>query len=280
MADLVIPFSRPIFDAQYDFYGRRLAVLSDKNEIFIYDMESTSSERLHTVVFEHNASRLEWAHPSMGSYFATAGGDKVCIFKEVMASAWQCIFHEEAQCVTALAWAPQELSNWLIYGTDNGMVTVVKNLSAAGFDTSNTVKVHSTGVTALAWLRPPSDLLPSSGKRFLSGSESGEVSMVELEEDQVSVRLFMSAQSPIVSIATSMARPLAAISSKNGKIEVVSTEALELLQSIELDGREIQLSWSALGSVLAASCNDDSVVFFEQGAKGSWRKSKSSISSE
>lgn len=75
-----------IHDAQYDYYGKRLATCSSDGTIKIIDV--TKPEKLpilSEIPKAHSGPcwQLAWAHPSFGSILASCGFDnKVIIYKE------------------------------------------------------------------------------------------------------------------------------------------------------------------------------------------------------
>ncbi|WP_204256559.1 hypothetical protein, partial [Mammaliicoccus sciuri] len=222
------------------------------------------------------ARRIEWAHPSVGSYIATAGEAGCCIFKEVHSHFWSLVF-EEAGNFTSIAWASPELSNWLAFGTDKGEVLIVKHLGNSAFRSASRFSVDEH-VTALAWLNPQQSYF-SPTRRLLSGSVNGEVKLTVFHDSSVSDELrieqtvLMNLRSAVVRIASSMTQDAVALSCQ-GKVHLLSGTEFDHKQEIVLEGVEAQLSWSVLGSVLTVAQAPKTTLFFEQSASGEWIKSK------
>mmetsp|Transcript_59746 Transcript_59746/g.82967 ORF Transcript_59746/g.82967 Transcript_59746/m.82967 type:complete len:109 (-) Transcript_59746:694-1020(-) len=86
-----------IHDAQYDYYGKRLATCSSDGTIQIFDVSKGDLSKGDNVVRQssfkaHNGPiwQLAWAHPKFGNIIASCGFDrKVIIWKEVNVNDWQ-----------------------------------------------------------------------------------------------------------------------------------------------------------------------------------------------
>lgn len=79
-----------IHDAQYDYYGKRLATCSTDGKIHIFDTSSKTESNKVTIPSDKQDNpgpiwKVAWAHPRFGTVLASCSFDKtVSIHQETM----------------------------------------------------------------------------------------------------------------------------------------------------------------------------------------------------
>jgi protein transport protein SEC13 len=148
-----------IHDAQYDYYGKRLATCAADGNIQIFDVAKADLVKGENVTklcsFKaHNGPiwQLAWAHPKFGNILASCSFDrKVIIWKEVKQNDWQEVTNYEHQgSVNAIAWAPWECGLKLAACSADGTISLLSRKSDDTWE-NNKFNAHDMGVNCISW---------------------------------------------------------------------------------------------------------------------------------
>lgn len=179
-----------IHDAQYDYYGKRLATCSSDKVIKIFDVVNNNINPVADLIgHEGPVWAVSWAHPKFGIKLASASYDRTVI-------VWSC---EEASAtharttgsvgphwvksyvysgcelsVNSLAWAPHELGLVLCCGSSDGTVSVLTQNGANDWSSVRFV-AHKGGVSAVSWSPSSSQPVGLGALAGGSGLELGSV---------------------------------------------------------------------------------------------------------
>lgn len=146
-----------IHDAQYDFYGKKLATCSSYGVVSIYDMTSPTNTAVELASFQaHTCSiwQISWANPRFGNILATCGFDKeVSIFKEFSTNEWKkhrgYSLHEMS--VNSVAWAPWEFGLRLAACSSDGFISFISRRGDETWDKEQKFSAHDEGVNSIVW---------------------------------------------------------------------------------------------------------------------------------
>ncbi|KNE63681.1 hypothetical protein AMAG_08777 [Allomyces macrogynus ATCC 38327] len=144
-----------IHDAQFDYYGKRLATCSSDRTIRIFDVEGESQTLIDTLKgHDGPVWAVAWAHPKYGSLLASASYDgRIFIWKEVNGQFTKIHEHTgHSASVNSIAWAPPEHGLVLASASSDGYVCITTYDGESGtWGTSTKIQAHVIGVNAVAW---------------------------------------------------------------------------------------------------------------------------------
>jgi len=149
-----------IHDAQYDYYGRKLATCSSDGTIQIFDVTKDATTNGETTIelasFKaHNGPvwQLAWAHPKFGNVLTSCGFDKkVNIWREVKSGEWQEAVNFELQSsVNAIVWAPWECGLKLLACCADGTISFFSRRADDQWDLPFTFPAHDSSVNSISW---------------------------------------------------------------------------------------------------------------------------------
>lgn len=280
-----------IYDAQFDYYGKRLATCSSDNTIKFFQVtEGETPILLSTLTCKDgSAQRISWAHPKYGSLLASAGLDKkVTIWKEVASNNWAEIwtYDKSNGPFTCVAWGPWQLGLLLAASSADGCVSI---LTCTAEDNWDVVKffAHEGGATCLSWapvvtqslLHIEGDFAEPSRKLATGGADrlvkvwthsANEYRAEEMARHTHVIR--------DVSWAPSMgfARQLVASCGEDGLVVVWTREGegaqWHNTDLLKLAGHIWRVSWSVAGNLLAVSASDSVTRIFKENAEGNWEQ--------
>lgn len=145
-----------IHDAQYDYYGKRVATCSSDGYIKIFDVSKPETTVRLASFKAHNGPvwQLSWAHPKYGNLLASCGFDKkVSVWKEIKTNEWvEVISHTEHQgSVNSVVWAPWECGLKLAAGSSDGCISILSRNQDDSWDLPEKFTAHDMGINAVAW---------------------------------------------------------------------------------------------------------------------------------
>jgi len=174
-----------IHDAQFDYYGKRLATASSDRTIKIFSVEPGQPERLQTTLTGHEGPvwQVCWAHPKFGSIMASCSYDgTVVVWKETGAgsaaapaqfkpqqqfgfnqgapsssSSWIKVkehrLHDAS--VNSIAWAPHEFGLSLACASSDGQISVITYRPEDSSWDVKSFPAHQIGCNAVSWCASP-----------------------------------------------------------------------------------------------------------------------------
>jgi len=289
-----------IHDAQFDYYGKRLATCSSDKSIRILEVGEVNTPLADLRGHEGAVWQVAWAHPKFGSILASCSYDrKVCVWKETSTNAWSTIYqytgHELS--VNSIAWAPQEYGLILACASSDGSISI---LTFKENNTWDAVKftAHQIGVNAVSWAPAvaPSSLVATNTptntsvpRRIVSGGCDNAVKIwayneidnswkeqLKLEEHKDWVRDV--AWAPNIGLPSSI---IASCSQDNTVIIWVQEEPNSpwIPKPIKFNDVVWRVSWSVTGHILAVAGGDNKVTLWKETLDGEW-KSIQTISDE
>lgn len=114
-----------IHDAQYDYYGKRLATCNSDGYIHIYDVSKIDNIVKQKIFQAHSGPvwQVTWAHPRYGNILASCSFDKkVILWKETNQNEWEHFQEHNLHkgSVNSIAWAPWDFGLRLAAGSSDG----------------------------------------------------------------------------------------------------------------------------------------------------------------
>lgn len=278
-----------VHDAQFDFYGNRLATCGADGLINIFAVaEAEPPSFVHSFaayfLARHNGPvmKLSWAHPKYGSLLACGGYyRKVQIWKEVTAASWVMVHeysgHEAS--VNTVEWAPSEFGLMLAAGSSDGCVSLVTKITEERWETQKFL-AHEGGVTALSWASASSTRMPESPssplKQFVTGGGDQWVKLWTLTEGTFKAENLHHHTKWVRDVAWApslgFSRQNVASCSEDGNVSVhtLEREQWRHKEVVHLQVPAWRVSWSVAGNILAVSAGDNQARLYRESPEGSW----------
>eukprot|EP01111_Echinosteliopsis_oligospora_P000479 TRINITY_DN10526_c0_g1_i1.p1 TRINITY_DN10526_c0_g1~~TRINITY_DN10526_c0_g1_i1.p1 ORF type:complete len:309 (+),score=75.44 TRINITY_DN10526_c0_g1_i1:157-1083(+) len=284
-----------IHDAQFDYYGKRVATCSSDKSIKIFSVGDSANNSFLAELRGHEGPvwQVSWAHPKYGSIIASCSYDrKVFIWKEINPNQWQIIFqfsgHELS--VNAIAWAPHEHGLILACASSDGTISILTCRDNNEWTSTNIPQAHQIGVNAVSWAPAVAagSLVVGQGaatttqKRLVSGGCDNSVKIwVEVNNRwEVEHRLEGDHKewvrdvcwAPNIGLPTNI---IASCSQDSTVIiwtqeDVKSTWVPRTLP--KFTDAVWRVSWSVTGNILAVASGDNKVSLWKEGVDGEWKK--------
>jgi protein transport protein SEC13 len=149
-----------VFDAQFDYYGKRLATGSSDGIIRIYALvadEKGEEENLKQIgeAKGHEAAvfKVGWSSPKFGNgLLASSGYDRrVIIWRENRPPVWEKVYLYEGHelSVNSVAFAPYEYGLCVASASSDGTIALIQHKD--GEWSVQRFMAHHTGVNAISW---------------------------------------------------------------------------------------------------------------------------------
>ncbi|KAI1295235.1 GTPase-activating protein S13, partial [Mortierella claussenii] len=286
-----------IHDAQYDYYGKRLATCSSDRSIKIFDVDG-ENHRLASTLRGHEGPvwQISWAHPKFGCILASCSYDgKVFVWRE-QNGQWARIKEHVSHTasVNSVAWAPHELGPILACASSDGRVSVLSFSDDGTWDTFM-LDAHAIGCNAVGWAPAtmPGSLIvqQTSGgnpkaqlcRRFASAGCDNLVKIWTFREDQNMWREEDTLEGHTdwvrdVAWAPSLGVPKSYLAScSQDKTVLIWTQDTPTspwqkkpLRNEKFADVIWRVSWSLSGNILAVSCGDNKVTLWKESLNGEW----------
>lgn len=284
-----------VHDAEFDYYGKRLATCSSDRCIKVFEV---SGEQVsHTADLHGHEGpvwQVGWAHPKYGSLLASCGFDqRVIVWKEVADNVWQQVHQSAAHAasVNSLAWAPHELGLMLATASSDGSVAVLSYQPDGTWHTDKIEGAHPVGCTTVSWCpaAPKGSLVSSKApgmpaKRLATG---GCDNCVKVWAYGDATRAWAQDGATLaghsdwvrdVAWAPSFGLPVSTIASagQDGKVLVWGerAEGGGWAPALLHDFKQPvwRLSWSVSGNLLSVSDASNAVTLWKEGVDGQWQQ--------
>ena len=296
-----------VHDAQFDFYGRRLATCSSDRVVKVFDAAGADGSQFaqtgEIAAHEGPVWAVAWAHPQFGALLASCGYDRrVLVHREVAPGQWLRVHAWEGHgsSVNAVAWAPHEYGLQLACASSDGSVSVLTHRDDDSWAVARFADC-AVGCNGVSWApaahvggTAPDEL--SGGavyvKRLAVAASDSRVRLYktaapapgQLEERWVRDAELLAADgsSPhrewvrdvAFSPASGVGANTLASCSDDCTVAVWTQQsaagpwALQALPRFEAPVWRV--SWSVSGHLLAVSCGDNAVTLWKQSVEGLW----------
>ncbi|KAF9899618.1 GTPase-activating protein S13, partial [Lobosporangium transversale] len=282
-------------DAQYDYYGKRLATCSSDRTIKIFEVDG-ENHRLSSTLRGHEGPvwQISWAHPKFGCILASCSYDgKVFVWRE-QNGQWARIKEHVSHTasVNSVAWAPHELGPILACASSDGRVSVLSFNDDGTWDTA-VLDAHSIGCNAVAWAPAtvPGALLQQGSntgkvpfsKRFSTAGCDNFVKIWTFREDLNSWKEEETLEGHTdwvrdVAWAPNIGVPKSYLAScSQDKTVLIWTQDAPTspwqkkpLRNEKFADVVWRVSWSLSGNILAVSCGDNKVTLWKENLSGEW----------
>jgi len=291
-----------IHDAQFDYYGKRVATCSSDKTIKIHNVSDANTVQPLADLKGHEGPvwQVAWAHPKYGALLASCSYDrKVLVWKETAPNAWEIIYQYSGHelSVNSVAWAPHEYGLVLACASSDGSISILTFKDGANTWESTRFAAHNVGVNAVSWApaAAPSSLLtanapahvgPAPRKLVSGGSDKlvkvwaySDASAKWVEEEVLRGHNDWVRD---VSWAPSIGLPAQIIASCSQDCTVTiwtqedpasAWHAKPLPQKF---GDVVwRVSWSVTGNILAVASGDNRVSLWKEGIDGEWKQIQS-----
>ena len=275
-----------IYDAQFDYYGRRLATCSADGTIKVFQVEENEEFTQVATLQHHQGGVLgvSWSHPKFGSLLASAGIDhKVLIWKEMSQNSWNVVYEYDGHSgpVNCVSWAPWEHGLMLLTGSSDCTVSVISRLSEDKWESSQ-FESNSNGVTSVSWAPGVSLSQMQSGetyllRRFVTGGGDNLVKVWTYSEGTYECEELPKKHNKWVrdvAWCPAMGLPKQVIASCGEDCSVViwenSGESWEAREVLVLKAPVWRVSWSVAGNALAVSAGDNITRILRETPEGNW----------
>ncbi|KAG0096434.1 GTPase-activating protein S13 [Podila epicladia] len=284
-----------IHDAQYDYYGKRLATCSSDRSIRIFNVDG-EDHRLANTLKGHEGPvwQISWAHPKFGCILASCSYDgKVFIWRE-QNGQWSRIKEHTSHTasVNSVSWAPHELGAMLACASSDGRVSVLFFNDDGSWDTT-LLDAHAIGCNSVGWAPAtvPGSLTqqgPGSGKaavakRFCTGGCDNLVKIWAYREDTKTWKEEDTLEGHTdwvrdVAWAPNIGAPKSYLAScSQDKTVLIWTQDTpgapwqkKSLRSEKFADVVWRVSWSLSGNILAVSCGDNKITLWKENLSGEW----------
>jgi len=283
-----------VHDAQFNYYGNRLATASSDKTIKVFEIGESSQTHLADLKgHEGPVWQVAWAHPKFGNIIASGSYDRrVLVWKETAANAWSNIYQYSGHelSVNSIAWAPHEFGLCLACASSDGTVSVHTYKESNTWDVVK-FPAHQIGVNAVSWAPAvaPVSLISAAApaapapKRLVSGGCDNLVKIWKFNEQENSwapeehileehkdwVRDV--AWAPNIGLPTS----IIASCSQDNTVVIWTQEdpsAAWVPKPLPKFGDVVwRVSWSITGNILAVSGGDNKITMWKENLDGEWK---------
>lgn len=289
-----------IHDAQFDYYGKRVATCSSDKTIKIHSVggepNATGAPLAELRGHEGPVWQVAWAHPKFGVILASCSYDrKVFIWKETN-NTWEIIHQYSGHelSVNSVAWAPHEYGLVLACASSDGHISVLSYKENGGTWDASRFPAHTIGANAVSWapaaapsslINAPSQAGPAPRRIVTGGSDKlakvwafNETSARWQEEEQLKGHNDWVRD---VAWAPSIGLPaqIIASASQDGTVIIWSQEdpSSSWVSKVLSKFPDVvwRVSWSVTGNILAVASGDNRVSLWKEGVDGEWRQIQS-----
>lgn len=288
-----------IHDAQFDYYGKRLATASSDKTIKIFDV-SGDQQVLVATLKGHDGPvwSVAWANPKFGTLLASSSYDgKIFIWREDQPNQWVRVFEnaDHTASVNSVSWGPhQSLS--LAAASADGSVSILTYKQESKQWAREVIHAHHGGVNAISWgpdvkvaalLAINQQVAGSNSvyvqRRIVTGGCDNKIKIWreneqgKWEEQKIDATAGHSDWVRDVAWAPSVGLPASTIAScSEDKSVIIWTEdsktgLFKPSEKLKFNTKLWRVSWSLMGNILAVSQGDNKVSLWKEGLDGHWK---------
>ena len=251
-----------IHDAQFDYYGKRLATCSSDQHVHVYNVDGDNLI-CTSVIHAHSSPvlRVCWSSPKYNNLLASCSVDgSVCIWKEEQ-SRFVKVFETSFDCsVNSLAFSTFDFC--LLAGCSDGQVNFITHKDNTW--STSSLLTHKGGVFAVCWI-------PLSTKFLTAGADCN----VRLWEYQglKCIDVLPKVHSSWIRDLDCHQQYVATCSDDKSVVIWVSTDKSSYIvaKQLKFDTNVYRVSWSTMGLVLAVSHEDNQVSLWKE-TGGDWKQ--------
>jgi len=291
-----------IHDAQFDYYGKRVATCSSDKTIKIHSVSEGNAANAPLADLRGHEGpvwQVAWAHPKFGVILASCSYDrKVFVWKETAANTWEIIYQYSGHelSVNSVAWAPHEYGLMLACASSDGNISILTFKDGSNTWETTRFAAHNVGVNAVSWApaAAPSSLLTANSsahvgpasRRLVSGGSDKLVKIWAYNDaanrwNEEEVLRGHGDWVRDVSWAPSIGLPAQIIASCSQDCTVTiwtqedpsSTWTSKPLH--KFPDVVWRVSWSVTGNILAVASGDNRVSLWKEGVDGEWKQIQS-----
>eukprot|EP00871_Galdieria_phlegrea_P002259 jgi/Galph1/3033/GphlegSOOS_G1680.1 len=292
-----------IHDAQFDYYGKRVATCSSDKTVKVFRIEG-DQQVLEAELRGHDGPvwQVAWAHPKFGNILASCSYDcTVVLWLEESPGSWSQLYRydQRGASVNAVEFSPHEYGLCLACASSDGYVAVLTRRPDGSFEekllseaTDASIPTHTIGANSVSWAPavqpgalfshersvPPTKRVVTGGCDNLvkvwycdsAGNWNLEGEPLIKHTDWVrSVAWAPSIGLSVNTIATCSQDKTVVIWTQDESSLEWSPQELAKMESPVWS-----VSWSFIGNVLAVSSGDNTVTLWKEDADGTWRNIK------
>ncbi|GJQ09921.1 hypothetical protein GpartN1_g1712.t1 [Galdieria partita] len=289
-----------IHDAQFDYYGKRVATCSSDTTVKIFKLEG-EQQVLEAELRGHEGPvwQVAWAHPKFGNILASCSYDgTVVLWIEESPGTWSQLFRYEQRraSINSVAFAPHEYGLSFACASSDGYVAVLTQHEDGSWEekllsesADSSVPSHNLGANTVSWApavqpgalfshersTPPLKRLASGGCDNVikiwccDNTGAWKLEGNPLVKHMDWVRGVAWAPSIGLSVHT-------IASCSQDKTVVIWTQDESSLEwspqeLVKMDAPVWSVSWSFIGNILAVSSGDSTVSLWKEDVDGTWR---------
>lgn len=267
-----------IYDAQFDFYGKRLVTCSADGTIKVFLYSGDSIVQLACLLHHQRAVlSVSWAHPLFGSLLASSGVDcKVFILEEKSPSNWTKVYENASYeaPVNSIAWGPWEVGAVLLTCSFDGCISLISKSQ----ETWESVKflAHPGGVCSVSW--SPVISVNTAYRAFASGGADCKVKVwTELDGSYESESLELHSNAvrwvdwrPIINTAREMLVSCSEDCTVVLWLKPLKKDSWRGMEILRLRTPVWKVSWNSMGNVIAVSAGDNLTRVLRETHEGTW----------
>jgi len=291
-----------IHDAQFDYFGKRVATASSDRTIKLFII--SGDKQTHIVDLKgHDGPvwQVDWSHPKYGNMLASCSYDgKVIIWKE-SSQSWKIVFSKVIRQtgptptpVNSVSWAPPTFGLILAAASADGFISLISYIEQKSTFEVNSFEAHKGGCNAVSWGPDikTGALLTKAGAgpqpkimRIVTGGCDHRVKVWRYtpEKQKWLPDRFKNDEDKHgdwvrdVAWAPSLGLPINTIASASEDKTVViwnedsKTGLWFKKQTLTFSQKVWKVSWSVMANILAVSQGDNNVSLWKQSLDGTWQ---------
>eukprot|EP00456_Euglypha_rotunda_P050065 TRINITY_DN40188_c0_g1_i1.p1 TRINITY_DN40188_c0_g1~~TRINITY_DN40188_c0_g1_i1.p1 ORF type:complete len:311 (-),score=28.00 TRINITY_DN40188_c0_g1_i1:76-1008(-) len=290
-----------IHDAQFDYFGKRIATASSDKTVKIFSVAGDKQTFICDLKgHEGPVWQVCWAHPKFGQILASCSYDgKVIIWKETP-QGWKPIFNKPIRPsgsivtpVNSISWAPHSFGLLLAAASADGYISLLNYVEQKSTCEITSFEGHKGGANSVSWgpdvktgsLLTKGSPAPAKVLRLATGGCDNRLKVWRFVQDKGKwqpdrfknddnrhsdwirdVAWAPSLGLPTSTIATASEDKTVAIWNEDPKSgQWFKKQTLTFTQKVW------RVSWSVMANILAVAQGDNNVSLWKQSLEGTWQ---------